>query len=209
MTSFAPTDADRKAIDALKRDGHILVFMYAPGLYRDGKIDEQGMSDLTGIRLHASMGPAAFQVKLRGGNPITEGLDGVTYGVDHRAFPVVYADDPAAVVLGTLADGHAGLVAKKYPNWTAIHSSAPMLPTPLLRNIARAAGVHLYIDTPDVVWASKRLLAVCVNNGGPRTIHLPRAANVRDLYGGTALGDGVESFEADFAPKATRLFALE
>ena len=209
MTSFAPTEADRKAIDALKRDGHILVFMYAPGLYRDGKLDEQGMSDLTGIRLRASMGPAAFQVKLRGGNPITEGLDGVTYGVDHRAFPVVYADDPAAVVLGTLADGHPGLVVKKYPNWTAIHSSAPMLPTPLLRNIAKAAGVHLYIDTPDVVWASKQLLGVCVHNGGPRTIHLPRAAKVRDLYDGTTLGDGGDSFEADFAPDATRLFAIE
>jgi hypothetical protein len=67
----------------------------------------------------------------------------------------------------------------------------------------------LYIDTPDVVWASKQLLGVCVHNGGPRTIHLPRAAKVRDLYEGTTLGDGGDSFEADFAPDATRLFAIE
>jgi hypothetical protein len=209
MTSFAPTEADRKAIEALKRDGHVLVFMYAPGLYRNGKVDEAGMNDLTGIRLRASMGPGAFKVTLRGGNPLTEGLEGVTYGVDHRSFPVVYADDPAATVLGTLADGHPGLVVKKYPNWTAIHSAAPMLPTSLLRKITEAAGVHMYIDTPDVVWASRQLLAVCVNNGGKRTIRLPRAAKVRDLYRGTEIFDGATSFQVDFAPRTTRLFAVE
>ncbi|MBI3922152.1 MAG: beta-galactosidase, partial [Armatimonadetes bacterium] len=51
MTSFAPTAADRAAIDSLKRDGHVLVFFYAPGLYRDGRLDESAMTELTGIRL--------------------------------------------------------------------------------------------------------------------------------------------------------------
>ncbi|MCD6352033.1 MAG: beta-galactosidase, partial [Armatimonadetes bacterium] len=33
-TSFAPSARDRQAIEALKRDGHVLVFLFAPGLYR-------------------------------------------------------------------------------------------------------------------------------------------------------------------------------
>jgi hypothetical protein len=83
------------------------------------------------------------------------------------------------------------------------------LPTSLLRRIAQLAGVHTYTDTEHVVWASRSLLAVCVQQPGKRTIKLPRKANVRDLYTGAEIGKGMEQFEADFADHATRVFVLE
>lgn len=208
-TSFAPTAEDRRALDALKRDGHVLLFLYAPGLYRDGRLDEGAMADLTGINLRLSTDPAPLRVTLSGGHPITEGLEGVSYGEAREAFPIVYADDADATLLGTLTDGRAGLVVKQQDGWTAIHSAAPMLPAALLRNIARAAGVHLYISTEDVVYASRGLLAVSVKDGGRRTVHLPRRAKVRDLYRGDEVAVGAESFEADFGERETRVFVLE
>ncbi len=209
MTSFAPTAQDRAAIEALKRDGHVLVFLYAPGVYREGQLDEAGMADLTGVRLRLSREPGAFSVKLAEGQPLTAGLAGQSYGDQQRGFPVCYADDAAATVLGTLADGKPGLVVKAGKGWTAVFSSVPMLPAGLMRNITRFAGAHTYIDTEDVVWASKSLVAVCVKEAGKRVVRLPRKANVRDLYSGEVVGQGVDSFEADFADRATRVFVME
>ena len=207
MTSFAPSAEQRRAVEALKRDGHVLVFCYVPGLYRDGQVDEAAMAEFTGIKLRLSREPQALRVTLQGGHALTEGLAGSNYGVDRQTEPVCFAEDPAAEVLGTLPGGQPGLAMRKYPAWTAVHTAAPMLPTGLLRALAAQAGVHLYVDTPDVVWASRDLLAVCVKDGGKRTIHLPGPRKVSDLYTGAEVAEGAV-FEADFAPLATRVFRL-
>ena len=209
MTSFAPTARDRAAVEALKCDGHVLVFMVAPGVYREGQLDETGMEEFTGIRLRMTRDEGAFSVKFAGGQRLTEGLEGQTYGMQHRGSPACYADDPAATVLGTLADGKPGLVVKAAKGWTSVFSSAPMLPPRLMRNIAQFAGVHTYIETEDVVWASKSMVAVCVKDAGKRVVRLPRKADVRDLYSGESVGKGVDAFEADFADRATRVFVME
>ncbi|OHB82145.1 MAG: hypothetical protein A2V98_00840 [Planctomycetes bacterium RBG_16_64_12] len=213
-TSFAPTAEDRRAVEAIKRDGHVLVFLGAPGLYRDGRLDERGMFDLTGIRLKMSREPAPLRVTLQP-DAVSRlacgeaGLSVPAYGHDHRAFPIVYADDPEAKVLGTLADGRSGLVMKEHGTWTAVYSSSPLLPAPLLRRLAQRASVHLYVDTEDVVWASRGLLAVSVHRPGPRTIRLPRTADVNDLYEGSVVARGVDSFQADFPDRGTRVFLLQ
>lgn len=208
MTSFAPSAEQRRAVEALKRDGHVLVFCYAPGLYRDGQIDEAAMAEFTGIKLRLSRDPQALRVTLQGDDPLAKGLSGTSYGVDHRTEPICFAEDPEATVLGRLPGGQPGLVIRRYPDWTAVHTAAPMLPTPLLRALAREAGVHGYLDTPDVVWASHGLLAVCVKDAGRRTIHLPAPRIVSDMYTGEAVASKGDTFEADFADRATRLFRL-
>lgn len=209
MTSFAPTAADRAAVDALKKDGHVLVFFYTPGLYRDGRLDETAMQDLTGIRLRMSRQPTELRLALVPGHSETDGLAGAACGVAHKTFPVCYADDPAATVLGTLPDGRARLVVKRHSGWTAVFSAVPMLPASLLRRIARLGGVHEYLQTEDVVWASRGLLGVSVREPGVRKIALPRPATVRDLYTGKEITRSAKSFEASFAPRATRVFRIE
>ena len=208
-TSFAPTAEERRAVDALKRDGHVLVFLGVPGLYRDGQIDESAMRDFTSVNLRVSKEPSALRVTLRDGHALTVGLARTSYGVDHKTLPVCYADDPEATVLGTLPNGRAGLVVKQHSNWTAIYSAAPLLPTPLLRRIAELGHVHFYTAPGDVVWATQELLGVSVYHAGPRTITLPRPATVTDLYRGTRLGDNLHSFQADFDERATRVFVVK
>ena len=172
------------------------------------------MFDLTGIRLKISGEPTSLRVTLQP-DAVSRlvcgeaGLSAPSYGHDHRTFPIVYADDPEARVLGTLADGRSGLVMKEHGTWTAVYSSAPLLPSQLLRRLAQQAGVHLYVDTEDVVWASRSLLAVSVHRPGPRTMRLPRPADVSDLYEGSVVARGVDSFPADFPDRGTRVFLLE
>jgi hypothetical protein len=208
MTSLAPTAADRAAVDALKKDGHVLVFFYAPGIYRDGRLDEAAMVNFTGIRLRMTTAPTELRVKLKPGHALTDGLEDAACGVPHKTFPVCWAEDPAATVLGTLPDGRPGLVIKPQAGWTAVFSAVPMLPASLLRRIARLGGVHRYIETEDVVWASREMVAVCVRQPGLRKITLPRPAFVRDLYTGHEITKSANSFEASFGPQSTRLFTI-
>jgi hypothetical protein len=210
-TSFAPDAAQRRTVDALKGDGRVLVFLYAPGIYNPrSRIDESAMQRFTGIRLRLRSTPGVLRVTIAdAADPLVKGLHGTAYGPKgRRTLPAVWGDDPDAEVLGTLPDGTPGLVIRRFPKWTAVFSAAPLLPAALLRNLARLADVHLYIDTPDVVWASHDLLAVSVDKGGPRLIHLPRICDVRDLYTGEPVAAAVREFRAKFAPKATRVFVL-
>ena len=208
VTSFAPTAADRAAMETLKRDNHVLVFFCAPGLYRDGKLDEAAMTEFTGIRLRMRPVSTELRLTLNPNHPMTRGIASNTCGVPHKSSPICYAEDPAATVLGTLPDGKAGLVVKAQAGWTAVYSAVPMLPASLLRRIARLGGVHSYVQTEDVVWASRNLLAVCVHQPGTRKISFPRPTMVRDLFADQEIAKHATSFEADFGPRATRVFVL-
>ena len=209
MTSFAPTEQDRRAIDALKRDGRVLVFVAVPGLYREGRFDESGMEALTGIRLRLDRAAAPYTVNVTGGHPWTKELAGTTYGSGVSNAPICYADDAGAQVLGTLSDGRPGLVVKAGEGWTSVFSTAPLLPARLMRAIVEGAGVHTYIETDDVVWANRQMVAVSVKEGGRRKVRLPRAGCVRDLYSGEYVAQDVAEFETDFAEHATRVFVVE
>jgi hypothetical protein len=209
MTSFAPTAEDRRAVDALKRDGHVLVFFFAPGLYREGQIDESAMRDFTGINLKRIQEPTRLRVTFNSSHPLTDKLPEPGYGVDGLAAPVCYGDDPEATMLGTLPDGRPGLVLKQNRGWTALYSAAPLMPTALLRRIAELGQVHFYTPPGDVVWVTKDLVGVSVHHAGRRPIALPRPATVIDLYTGVSLGENTGSFNADFADYATKVFLLK
>jgi hypothetical protein len=200
--AWAPTDAQRATIEkVVKRNGATALWLYAPGLVRGGKLDEQSMFDLTGIRLRFSEEAAPLRVTL---------ADGSAYGTDQAFAPVVWADDPGAQVLGKLAGGErAGLVVKQTNGWTSIFSAAPVLPAGLLRKLARDAGAHIYVDGDDTVYANASLLSLFADTAGTRTIRLPKPATVEDLFSGeTVAKDGTE-FQVDMPSESTRLWRVK
>ena len=209
MTSFAPTAAHRAAVEALKSKGRVLMFFYAPGLYRDGRLDEAAMTAFTGIKLRMSRTAAVLRATVKPGHPITEGITGQMVGIRDTVSPACYADDPDAAVLATLADGRPAIVVKPQKGWTAVFSSVPMLPASLLRRISQVAGVHHYIETEDVVWAARDLVAISVYQAGRRKIRLPGAAAVRDFYSGEEIAKSADAFDADFEEYATRVFVQQ
>lgn len=66
--------------------------------------------------------------------------------------------------------------------WRSVWSAAPSLPSALLCEIARRAGVHVYSDAGDQVFRSQNLLAVHAFSDGKRTIRLPESMDVRDAF---------------------------
>ncbi len=127
-----------------------------------------------------------------------------------RINPRFWSNDPEAKVLGNLAGlDKPGLVVKEQPGWTSVYSSAPILPAALLRNIARAAGCHIYSNADDVVYASRSFLCVYSPGGGTRTIRLPQKSRVVDLLERRILSDGVKEFPLTMAPNSSVLLLLE
>ncbi len=212
ISCVAPTAKQRQMIDrVVKRDGRMAVWIFAPGVYTEGKLDPAGMESLTGISLKMLREQSPCLVKLNGTDPLLAGLaSGTNYGTDYVTGPVIYADDPKAQVLGTIANTPmAGLAVRRYPEWTSVYSSAPIIPTALLRNLARAAGVHLYTEGGETVYANRSVLSVSVNEGGVRTVRLPRPARVTQLFTGKLVGSGISEFKADIEAKGTGLYHLE
>jgi hypothetical protein len=127
-----------------------------------------------------------------------------------RINPRFWSDDPKAQTLGKLAGvDKPGLVVKRQPGWTSVYSSAPILPAALIRNIARAAGCHIYSDAGDVVVANRNFLGIYAPGGGSRTVRLPRKSRVIDLLENRILADGVTEFPLKLAANQSILLKLE
>ncbi len=113
----------------------------------------------------------------------------------------------------TVANAEAGLSAKlsrparTSGGWTSVylknHPSAGEL-----RRICREAGVHIYLDTGDVVYANQSLLCIHVNQGGLKTIRLPAKAGVYDLVHRVEISRGTTEFSLEMEALGTGLFLL-
>ena len=128
-----------------------------------------------------------------------------------RVSPRFYADDPEAGVLGMMGGGinRPGLVVKQVNGFRSIFSGAPILPSSLLRGIAREAGVHIYSDADDVVTANRNFLCIYAPKGGKRTVRLPERATVVDMIDGRMLAREVVEFELELAENTGVLLKLE
>jgi hypothetical protein len=102
----------------------------------------------------------------------------------------------------------AGFVVKKLLGWRSIYSAAPVLSWRVLQGIARYAGVHVYDDAGDMVWANSAFLAVYAQSGGVRTVRFPEPVTVVDAYDQAELAADVTSVELDMSRWETRLLLL-
>ncbi len=209
-------DGERRTALAreLRRDGRTALWIYAPGYLKDGPALEN-MEELAGIRLglgEQPWGPLVHVTDFT--HPLTKGLDqDVSWGTNAKLAPLFYVDDPEATVLGEVvySQGNCrpGFAIKTFPGWTSVYIAAPNLPAGVLRNIARHAGVHIYSDAGDVLYANRSLLGVHTLAGGKRVFKLPgRAESVDDAFGKRAIAKAVSEFEVDLEPRSSALYIL-
>jgi hypothetical protein len=106
--------------------------------------------------------------------------------------------------------GPSKVIRKARGDWTSILVSTPRLPSDVLRSIAREAGVHIYNDQPDALYANDNLLAIHAGEkGGERTLSLPRRAQVVELFSGRVVSEKpVLRFTDELSPLSTRLYHL-
>lgn len=213
LNAFRLDAARRTALDReLKRDGRVALWIYAPG-YIEDKPALESMTTLTGFNFGMGehiWGPMMHILNFD--HPITTGLpQDLFWGTNNRLGPIFHLDDPEAEILGQVVYSQGrckpGLGVKTFANWTSIYCAAPNIPAPVLRGIARYAGVHLYNEEGDVLFATRQLLGVHTLAGGARTFSLPEQVEiVYDLFTQQTVARDCECFSVTLAPKSTTLY---
>ena len=165
--------------ERLAADGRTLLWTCAAGLVTEGGLSVEAMGELVGIRLrqYAKRTPALVETWLTGTR--------VVYGTNDVLAPLFYPDDDGLDVQGWLVNvERPGLVTRGFGGWRSVWSSAPAVPAPVLRELARAAGVHIYGERGDQVFRAGSLLAVHAGSDGSATLKLPAAETWTDALTG-------------------------
>jgi hypothetical protein len=213
LNAWRLDDVSRAKLKAqLQQHRATAVWVYAAGYLNDAPALDN-MADLTGITFEKGDNAWAMQMHITDfDHPITRGLPQDLFWGTHSALgPAFHARDAEARTLGqvvtVLGRCKPGFVLKEFADWRSIWLAAPGIPAPVLRGIARDAGVHLYSDAGDVLHASKSLLSVHTVSGGPRTFRLPgRVEVVFDLYHGQVLARDADAFCVELPPASSALF---
>ncbi|OQC11571.1 MAG: hypothetical protein BWX73_03526 [Lentisphaerae bacterium ADurb.Bin082] len=224
MNTFYLSEADRRRIDELKKNGATFLWFYAPGYISDKGLDLRQIETMTGFKVESLPGKekmCAVPTQHR----LTEGLT-EQYRLTSSAFSYkntrqMHADefgpkfrivDSAAETAARFADGKTALAVKDFGTWKSIYSIIPRLERPVLRNICRLAGVHLYTEAEDIIFDANQNFIV-LHNGyqGSQEIDLtfPRPADVSDALSGEKLGGKINQLKIQIEECSTRILYLE
>lgn len=220
------TDEQRCGIDALKDDDRVLLWHYAAGLLRPEGIWPQGMEALTDITLKMDTKAVPAFARLQGDSWLVQDLvpdfrqmagnhPARYIGWDRYIAPQIYGADATARVLARFVlDDRPAYCLKEMPRWKSLWLGVPECPAALYRRAAELAGVHIYDDADDVVYASDRYLVIHTKWGGHRTIRLRQPMLVEDALSGAWVvdlrksGDPKPSFEVTLPEKCTVIYRL-
>ncbi len=217
LNAFRLSRAQREAIaQQVKCAGRTAVWLHAPGYIFDDAapaLDPANVSDITGIRMRRTDQPWSAHAHVTDvRHPITRDVpQDLFWSVQRSLFPAFYVDDPEATQLGQIVTAMGrckpGLALRDFGDWRSIYSATPSLPAPLWRGIARHAGVHLYSEAGDVLYATRDLLVVHTSAGGARTFRLPHAARqIVDVFARREVARDSASFAVELPRASTTLF---
>ncbi len=175
-------DADREKLHTAL-EGKTAVWFYGSGFLSDDQASTEQITALTGFPLdEVKGGVAAF--RFQGEHLLTEGLAGEGYGNPDLELSPRWsvADSPGVQSLATYCDDDSvAIAAKGMGNWRSIYVGALEVPAQFLRNILHQAGVHVYLDSDDVIATDGSFLTVSASSAGEKAILLPPETRIERL----------------------------
>jgi len=106
------------------------------------------------------------------------------------------------------AKGKTG--SKDFGSWKSVLHSDLKPSIEFLRAVAKSAGVHLYGEGGEPVYANSRLLAAHTAKGGLRKFRLPRRCKtIRELFSNRVVAANCDEFEDELKSPDTVLYELE
>ena len=191
------------------------------------------MQDLTGFVLAAEDGPAEATFRIFDtSHQLTAGLSPhILYGRFERPIlnffdwkrgeiqiihpslsaPLFYPNDPEATTLGRfVTNDQPAYAVRNFNDWRSVYYGPKALNPAVMRAIARAAGVHIYLDTDDIVYANSRFLAVHATTEDTKCVSLSgKTAKVTDAYTNQTVASDTSEFKIKMRNGETRMFRLE
>lgn len=234
LNPFFLAATERSWLELAKGGGRTLLWLWAPGLARvDSAPAPDNVTEVIEIPGVQTLDRKAPQVyRLTGGDhPILHGLPagaevaaqpfppGTTWARSgNDVWPIVYvapqAEDQVVVLGHWVLDGRerddmAALCVRELPHWRSVYAAVPCLTPELLRNLARWAGVHIYREGNEVLYADRHF--ICISTGAQAAageLHLPRSTPVYDVFGRRLVSQGTDTIPLQVPPRSTQLFYL-
>jgi hypothetical protein len=191
----------------LNATGATALWFYAPGVITEDAFSLAAASQLTGITLRQVGSTPIPEIALR--DHVFPGAPR-RFGMTKSPGLVLYADDAAAQIWGTLnIENKTGLCVKTIGNRRSIFCSTPVMPSAILRQIARDAGVHIYSESNDALYACENFVALHSKSAGEKIIALPFSARVTDLFENKIIAESADAIRFQSPGRDTRMFRIE
>ncbi|MGC9317822.1 MAG: beta-galactosidase [Armatimonadota bacterium] len=204
LNCFRLTDRQRAAI-ARETRGRAAIWLYGSG-YLNETGDAANIAALTGIGVEDTE-PQAGWIQPEAGSPLVEGID-EPFGTETQLDPLWRVSDPGVEVIGRYGDDSIAAAAEDTADGLRVYIGGLHCPARLLRNVLRRAGVHLWVDSDDIVLTDGRFLALTASEAGHKSLHLDRRCDVTDAMSGEPVAQGVEALDLHMQLGETRLFML-
>lgn len=195
----------------------MFLWIYGAGYVGRRDLSVSGMMRATGIALACDAVPWEHRIGITNfEHPITRNLSGdLTFGTSRHYGPIFKVADQEAVELGRSFGNHmcqdVALAVKEFGrgarghaagmrgagDYASIYCEAPDLPAALLREIARYAGCHVYLETNDFLIAGKDIVMVHSAKPGQRMLRLPHAARIEEATTGATLARRTDEIPFD------------
>ena len=212
--------AARHAIEALKRDGHTLVFLHAPGICDapDTKAAIRAVTGIRAVRLPGNETPLAG-TWLNTDHPLLSELAG-PFGdrpipwkfTDRESRGLAFAiDDPDAVPLARYRDNPDAIAAavRDFGTWRSIYVAVPWLEARFIANIAKTAGAWRAAEPHDAVFGNQHFIGIHTMAAGRKVLRPRQRSRVTDAFTGELVADAVTEFSIDLPFGVTRVFRTE
>jgi hypothetical protein len=190
--AFVVGEEVREAIQTgVACDGRTVIWCYGAGFITPDGFSAEAMSELTGMPVEIGREAQALKAATRYTGEL------IQYGVNARISPVIQGkeDAPGVNTRGWYVQPESpAFMTREADNWRSIWTGAPALPSAVLRQVLKEAGVHLYSEVGDPAFAVNDLMAVHATFDGPREIYLPQEARVTDALTGETVSDACRQF---------------
>ena len=212
---------DRKisaAVEKLKADNRTLIFSFAPGFLRGDPgqrvFSTEAAGKLAGMRLKEEQQAMPLTVWIDPERaPLFAEKGDIRYGWLNPEIvikPVLGINDSKAQALGFLHSGTPGFGLKKHADWTAVFSAPPCIPSDVIQVLLKNAGVHLYTETNDIIYANRSMIAYVACSRGMKRINMPCSATLADALTGEELVlDSGNKCEIFMQRHETRIFWIK
>jgi hypothetical protein len=184
----------------LQAGGRTLLWLYAPNYIQPRGFSADGISEITGIT-----------VARREGDDSAVQFGDSRFGFSKKVSPLFEVRDGGAQVLGTyVSNGAPAVAVKKLARHTSVYSAVGNLPATVYREIARAAGVHIYYEGRDPVYINSRLLGIHMQSDPAPTINFPQRKSFRleELFDGGEVRVENGACQLPREPGSTKLYLL-
>lgn len=170
----------RQAIKSrLQRDGKVLFWLYASGLFESGRDALERVREVTGIAIKRQPFDSRSGTTLvHRKHPLAEALPEALLAKGGTLEPSYFAVPEDGLVLAEYTNtGLPSYVVRRFQeestNWTSVFLGEPIVTPSLFRALGQLAGCHIWSYQEDTIHAQAPFLTVHCRGAGMRTIALP------------------------------------